>query len=113
MDKSADRQRDFDAFVMSAKGETSTKSFQDWAGGERGRHETGYSGQRTGNRIKISNIKKQISKISAAADKTQKGKVGPRLRGDDNEQYVSDISFGARCLDCARHDKVSELLRSR
>jgi class 3 adenylate cyclase/GTPase SAR1 family protein len=35
MDKSADRQRDFDAFVMSAKGETSTKSFQDWAGGER------------------------------------------------------------------------------
>jgi WD40 repeat protein/class 3 adenylate cyclase/GTPase SAR1 family protein len=35
MDQSADRQRDFDAFVMSAKGETSTKSFQDWAGGER------------------------------------------------------------------------------
>ncbi len=35
MDKSADRQRDFDAFVMSAKGETSTKSFQEWAGGER------------------------------------------------------------------------------
>ncbi len=34
MDKSADRQRDFDAFVMSAKGETSTKSFQDWAGAE-------------------------------------------------------------------------------
>jgi class 3 adenylate cyclase len=34
MDKSADRQRDFDAFVMSAKGETSTKSFQEWAGGE-------------------------------------------------------------------------------
>lgn len=34
MDQSADRQRDFDAFVMSAKGETSTKSFQDWAGGE-------------------------------------------------------------------------------
>ena len=34
MDKSADGQRDFDAFVMSAKGETSTKSFQDWAGGE-------------------------------------------------------------------------------
>jgi WD40 repeat protein len=27
MDRSADRQRDFDAFVMSAKGETSTKSF--------------------------------------------------------------------------------------
>ena len=34
MDKSADGQRDFDAFVMSAKGETSTKSFQEWAGGE-------------------------------------------------------------------------------
>jgi hypothetical protein len=34
MDNSADGQRDFDAFVMSAKGETSTKSFQDWAGGE-------------------------------------------------------------------------------
>jgi class 3 adenylate cyclase len=34
MDQSADRQRDFDAFVMSAKGETSTKNFQDWAGGE-------------------------------------------------------------------------------
>jgi hypothetical protein len=27
MDKSADGQRDFDAFVLSAKGETSTKSF--------------------------------------------------------------------------------------
>ncbi len=26
--------RDFEAFVVSAKGETSTKSFQDWAGGE-------------------------------------------------------------------------------
>jgi class 3 adenylate cyclase len=35
MDKSADGQRDFDAFVLSAKGETSTKSFQEWAGGER------------------------------------------------------------------------------
>jgi class 3 adenylate cyclase/GTPase SAR1 family protein len=35
MDKSADQQRDFDAFVTSAKGETSTKSFQDWAGNER------------------------------------------------------------------------------
>jgi class 3 adenylate cyclase len=35
MDQSADRQRDFDAFVMSAKGETSTRSFQEWAGGER------------------------------------------------------------------------------
>jgi len=34
MDKSADRQRDFDAFVMSAKGETSTKSFLEWAGGD-------------------------------------------------------------------------------
>ncbi len=35
MDRSADRQRDFEAFVMSAKGETSTRSFQEWAGGER------------------------------------------------------------------------------
>jgi WD40 repeat protein/class 3 adenylate cyclase len=35
MDKFADRQREFDAFIMSAKGETSTKSFQEWAGGER------------------------------------------------------------------------------
>ncbi|MFZ3149900.1 MAG: TIR domain-containing protein [Methanothrix sp.] len=35
MDKSADRHRDFDAFVMSAKGETSTKSFQEWAGSDR------------------------------------------------------------------------------
>jgi len=35
MDKSADRQRDFDAFVMSAKGETNTASFHEWAGGER------------------------------------------------------------------------------
>lgn len=34
MERSADRQRDFDAFVMSAKGETSTKSFQEWAGGQ-------------------------------------------------------------------------------
>jgi len=34
MDQSADGQRDFDAFVLSAKGETSTKSFQEWAGGE-------------------------------------------------------------------------------
>jgi WD40 repeat protein/class 3 adenylate cyclase len=34
MDQSADRQRDFDMFVLSAKGETSTKSFQDWAGCE-------------------------------------------------------------------------------
>jgi len=35
MDKSADRERDFDAFVMSAKGETSTGPFQKWAGGKR------------------------------------------------------------------------------
>lgn len=35
MDESADFQRDFDAFVMSAKGETNTRSFQKWAGGER------------------------------------------------------------------------------
>lgn len=33
MERSADRQRDFDAFVVSAKGETSTTSFQSWAGG--------------------------------------------------------------------------------
>jgi len=36
MEQSADGQRDFDAFVVSARGETSTKSFQDWAGGEQG-----------------------------------------------------------------------------
>jgi WD40 repeat protein/class 3 adenylate cyclase/GTPase SAR1 family protein len=35
MDKSADRKRDFDAFLVSASGETRTKSFVDWAGGER------------------------------------------------------------------------------
>jgi WD40 repeat protein/class 3 adenylate cyclase len=35
MDRTADRRRDFDAFVVSARGETSTKSFRDWAGGER------------------------------------------------------------------------------
>jgi len=35
MDRSADRHRDFDAFVVSAKGEMSTRSFRDWAGGER------------------------------------------------------------------------------
>ena len=35
MDRSADRERDFNAFVMSAKGETSTTSFQEWAGGDR------------------------------------------------------------------------------
>jgi WD40 repeat protein/class 3 adenylate cyclase len=35
MDRSADRRRDFDAFVVSARGETSTTSFHTWAGGER------------------------------------------------------------------------------
>jgi WD40 repeat protein/class 3 adenylate cyclase len=35
MDRTADRRRDFDASVVSARGETSTKSFHDWAGGER------------------------------------------------------------------------------
>ena len=35
MEQSADRQRDFDAFVVSAKGEMSTKKFRGWAGGER------------------------------------------------------------------------------
>jgi len=35
MEQSADRQRDFEMFVMSAKGETSTESFQEWAGGKR------------------------------------------------------------------------------
>ena len=35
MEKFADRQRDFEMFVTSAKGETSTESFQKWAGGER------------------------------------------------------------------------------
>ncbi len=35
MDKSADKQRDFDAFVMSANGEMSTRSFQEWVGGDR------------------------------------------------------------------------------
>ncbi len=34
MDKSADQQRDFEVGVMSAKGETSTKSFREWVGGE-------------------------------------------------------------------------------
>ncbi len=34
-DLSDERQRDFDAFVTSAKDETSTDNFQDWAGGER------------------------------------------------------------------------------
>lgn len=35
MDQSADRHRDFDAFVMSAKGEVSTQNFKKWAGAER------------------------------------------------------------------------------
>ncbi len=34
MDRSAGRQRALEAFVMSAKGETSTKSLREWAGGE-------------------------------------------------------------------------------
>ena len=35
MNQSADRRRDFDAFLVSASGETRTKSFVEWAGGER------------------------------------------------------------------------------
>jgi class 3 adenylate cyclase/GTPase SAR1 family protein len=35
MDRSADRRRDFEAFILSARGETRTKSFLEWAGGER------------------------------------------------------------------------------
>ncbi len=35
MGESADRQRNLDAFIVSAKGETTTRSFRDWAGGER------------------------------------------------------------------------------
>lgn len=35
MDKSADRQRDFDALIVSASGETHTESFVSWAGDER------------------------------------------------------------------------------
>jgi len=34
MEKSADQQRDLEAFVMSAKGETGTRNFHEWAGGE-------------------------------------------------------------------------------
>jgi class 3 adenylate cyclase/GTPase SAR1 family protein len=34
MEQSADRQRDFEMFVESARGETSTSSFTDWAGDE-------------------------------------------------------------------------------
>jgi class 3 adenylate cyclase/GTPase SAR1 family protein len=35
MNASADKQRNLDAFVVSAKGETSTNSFHEWAGGAR------------------------------------------------------------------------------
>lgn len=35
MDEAADQRRDFEAFLVSARGETSTKSFQEWSGGER------------------------------------------------------------------------------
>ena len=35
MDQSADRQRDFEMFVQSARGETSTPSFTTWAGDDR------------------------------------------------------------------------------
>lgn len=35
MDRSADRQRDFEMFIESARGETSTPSFTAWAGDER------------------------------------------------------------------------------
>ena len=35
MEQSADRERKFDVFVESARGETRTKSFMEWAGGER------------------------------------------------------------------------------
>jgi len=35
MDRSADRRRNFEVFVMSARGETNTRSFQEWAGGDR------------------------------------------------------------------------------
>lgn len=35
MDRSADRQRDFDALIVSASGETHTESFVNWAGDER------------------------------------------------------------------------------
>jgi class 3 adenylate cyclase len=34
-DSAADRQRDFEAFLVSAKAETHTKSFIEWAGGDR------------------------------------------------------------------------------
>jgi class 3 adenylate cyclase len=35
LDTSADQRRDFDAFIVSANGETHTHSFTDWAGGDR------------------------------------------------------------------------------
>ena len=35
MDKSADQQRAFEMFVLSAKGETNSKTFHEWAGAER------------------------------------------------------------------------------
>jgi class 3 adenylate cyclase/GTPase SAR1 family protein len=35
MDKTADRRRDFETFVVSANAETQTQSFSGWAGGER------------------------------------------------------------------------------
>jgi class 3 adenylate cyclase/GTPase SAR1 family protein len=35
MDKAADRRRDFEAYVVSAKAETHTRKFEEWAGGER------------------------------------------------------------------------------
>jgi class 3 adenylate cyclase len=35
MEQSADRQRDFEVFIQSARGETSTPSFTTWAGDER------------------------------------------------------------------------------
>ena len=35
MEGTADQQRDFNAFVVSAKGETHTRSFREWAGDER------------------------------------------------------------------------------
>ncbi len=35
MDAAADQHREFDMFILSAKGETSTSSFQEWAGGDR------------------------------------------------------------------------------
>ena len=35
MDKAADRRRDFEADVVSATAETHTRSFEDWAGGDR------------------------------------------------------------------------------